>query len=205
MGVVAVPAGSGDLVALGDVLQAAFFDDPVTSWLLPDPGSRPRRLAGMFTTLMVGHYLPMRTVWTTADQRGAALWAPPGHAKIPLRRILEQAPGMVKSLGRNTVRSLKFLDRVEKQHPIEPHWYLGVLGTSPAHQGRGIGGALLGAVLERCDRDEMPAYLESSKPTNLPYYRRFGFEVTGEISITGGPTVWPMWREPRAAHEPWPG
>lgn len=194
---VAVPAGTGDITAMADSLQGAFFDDPVTSWFLPDAGSRPRRLAGMFTTLLVGQYLPMRTVWTTADQSGAALWAPPGHAKIPMSRIVRQAPGMVKALGRHTVRALRFLDVVEKQHPTEPHWYLGVLGTSPPHQGKGIGAALLAPVLDRCDREGVPAYLESSKPTNIPYYQRFGFETTGEISVSGGPTVWPMWRDPR--------
>ena len=55
----------------------------------------------------------------------------------------------------------------------------------------------MGPVLERCDTEGIPAYLESSKESNIAYYRRFGFEVTGEIVIApGGPTVWPMWREP---------
>ncbi|GAC1593220.1 MAG: GNAT family N-acetyltransferase [Acidimicrobiales bacterium] len=196
---VAVPAGTGDLEALGDVLQAAFFDDPVTSWFIPDAGSRPRRLARMFTVLLRSHYLPMRTVWTTGDQLGGALWAPPGHASIPTSKVLREAPAMLQSFGRHTARALRFLDLVEKQHPVEAHWYLGVLGTGPAHQGRGVGAALIQPVLEKCDRDGIPAYLESSKATNIGYYERFGFAVTGEITLRDGPTVWPMWRDPRPA------
>jgi hypothetical protein len=52
--------------------------------------------------------------------------------------------------------------------------------------------------LERVDAEHAPAYLESSNPDNIPYYLRFGFEVTGEILLPdGGPTLTPMWRQPR--------
>jgi hypothetical protein len=52
--------------------------------------------------------------------------------------------------------------------------------------------------LDRCDAEHAPAYLESSNPDNIPYYQRFGFEITGEITLPdGGPSMWPMWRQPR--------
>jgi hypothetical protein len=52
--------------------------------------------------------------------------------------------------------------------------------------------------LDRCDAEYAPAYLESSNPDNIPYYQRFGFEVTGELALPeGGPSLWPMWRAPR--------
>ncbi len=38
----------------------------------------------------------------------------------------------------------------------------------------------------------------SSKASNIPIYASFGFEVTGEIALPGGPTLYPMWRKPRA-------
>ena len=55
----------------------------------------------------------------------------------------------------------------------------------------------MSAGLSRCDAEHAPAYLESSKPDNVPYYERFGFEVTGEIVVPNGPTLIPMWRRPR--------
>ncbi len=43
-----------------------------------------------------------------------------------------------------------------------------------------MGGALIRQITDRCDRIGLPCYLESSKDVNVPYYQRFGFEVTGE-------------------------
>jgi len=47
----------------------------------------------------------------------------------------------------------------------------------------------------------LPAYLESSKESNVGYYETFGFAVTREIRIPGGPALWPMWRPPRRDQE----
>jgi ribosomal protein S18 acetylase RimI-like enzyme len=191
-------AGPGDLAAVADALQDAFWNDPVMAWILRQESSRARRLAGLFSVQLKGHYLPMGTVWTTPDRTGAALWAPPGQAILPPATIVRYLPDLLRALGRYTVRALRSLNRVESLHPKEPHWYLGVLGTRTAAQGKGIGSALLAPVLERCDEEGVPAYLESSKHSNIAFYRRHGFELTGEISLpSGGPTVWPMWRDPR--------
>ena len=31
----------------------------------------------------------------------------------------------------------------------------------------------------------------------IPFYRRHGFEVAGEVQFPSGPTIWPMWRDPQ--------
>ena len=87
-------------------------------------------------------------------------------------------------------------DRLMALHPKEAHWYLGVLGTDPKHQNRGIGSALLRPVLARCDGGGDAAYLEASRPENVPYYERHGFEVVGEFQLPKGPPVWRMLHTP---------
>ena len=52
-------------------------------------------------------------------------------------------------------------------------------------------------MLDRFDRDGLPAYLETDKERNVALYNRHGFEVTDQFQVGGdGPTVWLMWREP---------
>jgi GNAT superfamily N-acetyltransferase len=194
----AVLATKADLDALAGTLSDAFFDDPVMAWLLKDEESRRRRLVGLFSTQLKAHYFSHGAVWTSPDRSAAALWSPPGHAIMHPLTVLAYSPDLVRALGRNTLRAIRTLNHVERQHPKDPHWYLGVLGTRTASQGKGLGSAALGPVLRRCDREGIPAYLESSKFSNLAFYRRHGFEVTGEIALPfGGPSVWPMWRDPR--------
>ena len=87
---------------------------------------------------------------------------------------------------------------LEANHPDEPHYYLPVVGVDPDWQGRGIGAALMQPVLERCDRERMPAYLEATTPRNRALYERYGFAVTEEFELANvGPPVWRMWRAPK--------
>ena len=44
---------------------------------------------------------------------------------------------------------------------------------------------VLAPVLERCDAEGVPAYLESSKESNVSFYRRHGFDVTGGTPLRG--------------------
>jgi hypothetical protein len=51
--------------------------------------------------------------------------------------------------------------------------------------------------LERCDRDGIAAYWESSDPRNVPFYRRHGFEPIGTIQAGSSPPLTPMLRKAR--------
>jgi len=99
---------------------------------------------------------------------------------------------------RSAPRFLRLLALVESKHPGErPHWYLPALGVEPRSQGRGLGSRLMFPVLERCDLQGLPAYLEASSPRNRALYERHGFEVSEELRLPGdGPPLWLMWREP---------
>jgi ribosomal protein S18 acetylase RimI-like enzyme len=189
-------ATAADIPALSGALARAFHDDPVMNWLVP----RGEHLTRFFASELRHVYLPKGFTYTTDGLEGGALWAPPGRWKTTTAEVVRSIPALLPVMGRHMVRGLRALGAVEKAHPRERHYYLGTLGTDCDHQGKGIGSALMTPVLERCDAEGVPAYLESSKEGNVPYYQRHGFDVTGTVDLPGGgPRVWLMWRDPRPA------
>ena len=190
----------GDVPALVEVLARAFDDDPVPQWLFRGDRRRRRGLRKFFAIQLRHTCLERGEVFTTRDLAGAALWSPPGRGRPGWRDLVRLVPVMpyLAGLGRDTPEASRLLSAVDAARPHTPHWYLATLGTDPDRQHTGVGSALLRAVLAGVDDDGLPAYLESSKESNLSFYRQHGFEVTGEIRTPrGGPTLWLMWRTPR--------
>lgn len=190
-------AGPADIAPLSASLARAFHDDPVTMSIFP--ASRyEQRLAAYFTTHLSKIALRHGVTFTTEGHEGGAIWLPPGAWELAPADIVRALPGTVRSLGTRLPSALRTLLYIEKRHPRSPHYYLATVGTRPEHQGKGIGSALIAPVLERCDREGLPAYLESSKEQNIAFYARHGFEVTEELRLPGsGVPLWLMWREPR--------
>ena len=188
-------ADRADLAGVARTLARAFHDDPVLSWVFPDAGSRVR-VAERFFRLRVRGLLAQGETYTTDDLAGAACWAPPGRWESPRLETLAFTLRLLPLLRRRAPLVARGWAKIEAEHPHEPHYYLALLGTDPEAQGRGVGSALLRPVLDDCDRNEIPAYLESSNERNLRFYARHGFRVTGAIALPEGPRLWFMWRDP---------
>ncbi|BCK53622.1 GNAT family N-acetyltransferase [Nocardia wallacei] len=195
-------AGLSDVRDLAGVLGAAFADDPVIGWLIRDDRVRARRAAHMFAALVRHQFIDLGGVDVAFDDTGgmvgAAVWAPPGDRRPSTLTELRTLPGLARAFRTRLPAAGQLAQRMQAEHPREPHWYLAFVGTLPRVRGRGVAHALLEPRVAHCDSTGAPAYLESSKRENIPYYERYGFEVTGELDVTaGGPPVWPMWRQPR--------
>jgi GNAT superfamily N-acetyltransferase len=169
-------------------------------WIFRDGSRRLERLRGGFSfwgnRIWFGHGL----TFTTGSVVGAAIWVPPDEWHLGFPAQLRLLPGMVRAVGpRDFPRLMRVLNTFDSVHPHESHYYLAVVGVEPSWQGKGLGTALMRPMLERCDREGMPAYLEATSERNRACYERNGFAVTREIPIPGGPTAWAMWREPSGA------
>ncbi|MBV9989973.1 MAG: GNAT family N-acetyltransferase [Alphaproteobacteria bacterium] len=190
------PAAAADSQAIAASLARAFHDDPVMMFMLPDAAAREAKLPRIFR-LLLKMALPHGLCRVSEGYETATIWKPPGQWHLSPWDYVVNGPEMLGIFGGNVFSVIGTMDRIEKVHPKTPHYYLQVIGTDPPAQGKGFASAIMRDQLARSDAEGMSCYLESSKDTNIPVYRSFGFEVTGEIKIPDGPTLWPMWRDAR--------
>jgi GNAT superfamily N-acetyltransferase len=190
-------AEAAEAAGMARALAGAFRDDPVMSWLVRDASRRARVLEGNFRLLLEQIWMRHEETYTTSATAGAAIWDPPGEWSVGITRQLGLLPQALRVWGRTLPRALLTLAKIERAHPKKGHYYLAVLGVEPASQGQGLGSALMFPVLQRCDAERVPAYLEASAPRNRALYERHGFEVTREFRVgADAPPIWGMWREP---------
>jgi GNAT superfamily N-acetyltransferase len=184
---------SDDDVPAIDTIVLAFAADPVARWTWPDSHQYLTTMPNLVRAFG-GNAFAHGTAYCTNDCAGAALWLPPGvHPEDETLDVIMQTT--VSTSNRDEVFSM--FEQMARYHPGEPHWYLPLIGVDPAHQGKGHGDALMLYALQSCDRDHLPAYLESTNPRNISLYRRHGFEPLGTIQVGGSPPLVPMLRPAR--------
>ena len=184
-----------DLAAVSRVLAAAFQDDPVLAWTVPDARRRRLLLPATFA-LFVEALARHGETYLTNDGAGAALWVPPAAEPMAEDAANEWLRRLTEVMGLDTSRMLELIAALDEHHPHGSLYYLNLLAVSPEHQGRGIGSKLLEHALERCDRETKPAYLEATSEGGKRLYERHGFEALESFSLPAGPPLYPMLRQP---------
>ncbi|SEE46413.1 Acetyltransferase (GNAT) family protein [Streptomyces sp. 3213] len=190
-------AGEGDRELVVRLLDDAFQDDPVSGWIFPDAEYRRtthHKLMAAFTDAVFAD----GRIELAEDGAACALWlSVPGepHAAdgedeaVQLREFVDPDNERVETIAR----------LMAEGHPTgRAHEYLWMIAVRPDRQGEGLGAALIRHVLERCDREGLPAYLEASSERSTKLYERLGYAFTDTtLDLPGGPRMYPMWREPR--------
>ncbi|MFE9932655.1 hypothetical protein [Streptomyces sp. NPDC005533] len=179
---------------LSALLSAAFHDDALTRWMIPDERSRAHLLPGFFSVfveLSAAH----DAILTTPDGDAVLLFLPPGAA--PDEEALDAA--FTHALGEHTER-LRTIARLQaERHPHTPHYYVSFGAVRPGHQKSGLMSGLLAEITARADAERVGAYTEASSPGGEATTRRTGFDRLGaDITLPdNGPALRPMWRNPR--------
>lgn len=189
-----------------DLLVAAFDEDPFFRFLAPDDDERGALIRGvMRSNLEIAGVQGVARGAVGGSIDGVCLWFPPATYPPPASatlvargRAVTQALGQIgrrRTMAAVIARALRMAALMDEAHPPEPYYYLQVLGVRPDRQGHGVGGAMMRAAVAQADRERRVSILETSKPANVPFYRRFGFEVVRATRLgLGSPPVWTMRR-----------
>ena len=198
-----------DVPSAVGVLVRAFAADPIlTHFFIGARRAVAYRL--LFGDLVLSHLARGQAYALRANGRlvAVALWSSPGPAEIALLERI-RAGVFARALEIVCPRAARDLsagfEKLSHMHPPEPHWYLAFVGVEPGHQGMGLGARLLAPVLAAADERQELCYLETPFPRTHAFYRRLGFETTGEHRpFAGAPPIWTLVRQPRVAAQPAP-
>jgi GNAT superfamily N-acetyltransferase len=185
----------GDYPEAARIITDALLDDPGWQAVGPDNRDRRRRvLLGYHRAVVdVTHRYggPIYGVFRDDQLAAVAVTFAPGRYPPPVHTILRYVPSFLRAGPATIVRGLRASAVQDKGHPREPHHFVWQLAVDPPHQRGGLGRALLQRV---ADTTDVPMYLDTANPANVPYYASFGFEELGRAALPRGATMWFMRR-----------
>ena len=79
---------------------------------------------------------------------------------------------------------------------LEPHHHLNMIGARNSQQGKGLGRLLVDHVISLSDSDANSngVSLSTESEANVPFYQKFGFEITGYAEVGPGLNTWNFFR-----------
>jgi ribosomal protein S18 acetylase RimI-like enzyme len=193
------PLADTQLNQMVDVLARAFCGNPLNRAVVrsddPDRCFRSNRHSMRTLLPMARQHGQVLAAILGGELAGGLVASPPGQFPLPPPPLMDRLRSL-KHQGWSVARRWRMVfEALDAIHPVEPHWYLGVLGVDRLARRRGLGAALLSRWLADVDRDDMPAYLETDGEENVRFYERAGFVLERETSILGVP-AWSMVRAP---------
>jgi ribosomal protein S18 acetylase RimI-like enzyme len=182
-----------------DVLAAAFRDYPVMRFVLSDAAAaydqRLRELIGFYCDKRLIHDWPVLGIRQGQGLVAAALVTAPGEVtespEVRRKHIL-----LARAIGRDAYERMARYERESSDgEPKDPHYFLGMLGVAPGHQGNAYGRLLLEHIQTMSEADPISTgvSLSTENPPNVAYYERVGYHVIGEADVDDIHT-WCMFR-----------
>ena len=117
------PAQKADISELSHALGRAFYDDPVSMWMMPDDKARAAHLRKFFATVTRHHHLAGGGAEVASDGPtigAAALWDPPGRWKHSLREQLMMMRSFIRGFGLRMTVGRKLNELLELEAMTRP-------------------------------------------------------------------------------------
>jgi ribosomal protein S18 acetylase RimI-like enzyme len=173
------------------VLDSAFSEDSIWKEIFDDEEKNR-----ILTEVMVRFCLTYGNVVSTSNKlEGVMAIAPYGKDMNMVSIIRSGAFFLSMKIGSESKKFKVLSDAVEeakKSLHLDPYIHLLIMGVSQKYQGKGLGGKLVRALIEKSESENKPIYLETQKEDNIYFYEKYGFVVKKKI-ILPEPFNLPMW------------
>lgn len=196
---------AADLGRATEVASAAFRDDPFWLYLVPDGKKRGDLLPRFFGAALALGAAGGRLHGVSDPVEGIAVWEQPGQGRAGPKDVIDAGlPGALLGLGPLLVPALRSpralrvfaaFGEMRKERAQGPYYYLQTIAVSPEAQGKGLASRLIEPFLARADERSFGAYTETTTPSNVGLYERYGFEVVDRRDVPGtGLSAWAFYR-----------
>lgn len=165
------------------ILAKSFSDNKSVNYVVKQDQKKEDRIRALMEYSFDVCYA-FGEVWMSNDDQACALILFPEKKKTSLRTILWDVKLALSVIGIDRVNTvLKRESMIKNNHPKDSFAYLWFIGVNPIEQNKGIGTAFIQEVIAECERKRRPIYLETSTQKNIPFYKKFGFEIFQSLNL----------------------
>lgn len=167
-----------------EILTKSFEANQSVNYIVKQDGKRLKRIRALMDYSYEMCY-SFGDVFLSADKKACALVTYPDKKKTTLQSVFLDVKLILSCVGvKNIKKTLGREAMISKIQPKELKYYLWFIGVDPAYQNEGIGSDFLKEIIKDSEDKERPIYLETSTLKNLPWYKKFGFNIYHELDLS---------------------
>ena len=167
-----------------DILTKSFETNQSVNYIAKQGRKRLKRIRALMDYSFEVCYM-FGDVFLSDDRKACALILYPDKKKTTLKSILLDIKLIFSCIGvENIKKALVRESKIKQLQPKTTMYYLWFIGVDPEHQNEGIGSVLLDEIINDSKNKQRPIYLETSTLKNLPWYKKYGFQIYNELELS---------------------
>ena len=171
-----------DIKKAANVLTNAFSEDPMRKEIF-----KTEDKYRIISEMMLRFPLKYGNVFSTSDNLEGVMAIMPHDKDMTVWRIIRSGAFFLSMKLASVMKRMKpvieTIEEEKKELNIGPYIYLFIIGVSQEFQGKGFGGKLIRAIIEKADIERRSMYLETQIEKNVTLYEKYGFYVYKKINL----------------------
>ncbi|MFB0496034.1 GNAT superfamily N-acetyltransferase [Mucilaginibacter sp. OAE612] len=164
------------------ILTLSFYDNQSVNYIISEKHNKTQ-IKALMDYSFEQCYL-FGSIYLSDDMDACALILYPQKKHFSFKAIWLDINLIFKAIGVTRIfKALKREAAIKKLQPKIDMAYLWFIGVMPSSQHTGIGSKLLTEIIEAKTKEHLPVFLETSTVINLPWYKRFGFEIYAKLEM----------------------